>query len=63
VGRARRARSLRELEADGLVVRTVHAVVPPHVEYRLSDAGRELIPVLVAMERFGQRYAVAAEAS
>ena len=57
------AQSLRELEADGLVVRTVFAVVPPHVEYRLSDAGRELIPVLEAMERFGQRYAVAAEAS
>jgi DNA-binding HxlR family transcriptional regulator len=57
------AQSLRELEADGLVVRTVYAVVPPHVEYRLSDAGRELIPVLEAMERFGQRYAVPGAAS
>lgn len=52
------AQSLRELEADGLVVRRVFAVVPPHVEYSLSDAGRMLIPVLEAMEQFGQRYAV-----
>ena len=54
------AQSLRELEADGLVDRVVFAVVPPHVEYSLSSAGRELIPVLQAMERFGQRYAVSA---
>ncbi len=54
------AQSLRELEADGLVDRVVFAVVPPHVEYSLSAAGLELIPVLQAMERFGQRYAVSA---
>ncbi len=54
------AQSLRELEADGLVDRVVFAVVPPHVEYSLSAGGLELIPVLQAMERFGQRYAVSA---
>jgi len=54
------AQSLRELEADGLIDRRVYAVVPPHVEYSLSDAGQELVPVLQAMERFGQRYAVSA---
>ncbi len=54
------AQSLRELEADGLVDRVVFAVVPPHVEYSLSARGLELIPVLQAMERFGQRYAVSA---
>jgi DNA-binding HxlR family transcriptional regulator len=53
------AQSLRELEADGLIVRRVFAVVPPHVEYSLSDAGHALIPVLRAMEVFGSRYAVA----
>lgn len=57
------AQSLRELEADGLILRQVFAVVPPHVEYRLSDAGQALIPVLRAMEQFGERYAVAAAAA
>ena len=55
------SQSLRELEADGLVSRHVFAVVPPHVEYRLTGAGEALIPVLRAMEVFGTRYAVVAE--
>jgi len=37
---------LRQLEADGLVLRTVHSQVPPKVEYRLSDWGQSLCPVL-----------------
>jgi DNA-binding HxlR family transcriptional regulator len=44
---------LRELEADGLVVRTVYAQVPPRVEYTLSVRGRSLEPVLVAMKEWG----------
>lgn len=52
------SQSLRELEADGLVERHVFAVVPPHVEYRLSETGQALVPVLHAMEAFGSRYAV-----
>ena len=35
------AQHLRELERDGLVCRTVHAVVPPQVDYRLTEAGRK----------------------
>ena len=34
--------TLRHMERDGLVCRTVHAVVPPKVEYRLTDLGRSL---------------------
>lgn len=35
--------TLRQLERDGLVVRTVHAEVPPRVEYELTETGRTLI--------------------
>lgn len=34
--------TLRQMERDGLVVRTVHAVIPPKVEYRLTDLGFSL---------------------
>ena len=34
--------TLRQMERDGLVIRTVHPVIPPRVEYRLSDLGRSL---------------------
>jgi DNA-binding HxlR family transcriptional regulator len=44
---------LRELEADGLVTRTVYAQVPPRVEYSLSELGRSLEPVLMAMKAWG----------
>ena len=46
-------RSLRELEADGLVSRTIHAEVPPRVEYALTDDGRSLVPILQAMSEWG----------
>ncbi|KFL30538.1 hypothetical protein JP75_13660 [Devosia riboflavina] len=35
-------KTLRQMEADGLVTRTVHPVVPPHVDYALTDLGRGL---------------------
>jgi DNA-binding HxlR family transcriptional regulator len=34
--------TLRQMERDGLLVRTVHPVVPPHVEYRLTELGESL---------------------
>ncbi len=40
---------LRELEGDGIVQRTVHAQVPPKVEYALTSLGRELCPALDAL--------------
>jgi DNA-binding HxlR family transcriptional regulator len=40
---------LKELEADGLVIRRAKQVVPPHVTYELSSSGKELKPVLRAM--------------
>lgn len=49
-------KQLRELEKDGLVVRTVYPVVPPHVEYSLSEKGRTLEPVLLALRDWGTDY-------
>jgi len=40
---------LRQLERDGLVVRTYHAEVPPRVEYEISELGRSLAPLFAAL--------------
>ena len=47
---------LRQMEASGLLTRTVYAEVPPRVEYTLNDLGRSLRPVLDAMEAWGKAY-------
>jgi DNA-binding HxlR family transcriptional regulator len=44
---------LRQLESDGLVRRTVHAEVPPRVEYALTHLGRKVLPVLDALDAWG----------
>jgi DNA-binding HxlR family transcriptional regulator len=43
------AQTLRTLERDGLVLRTAHPEIPPRVEYRLSDRGRELTDRLLPL--------------
>lgn len=48
---------LRELERDGVVHREVFRQVPPMVEYSLTELGRSLEPVLLAMLDWAQRYA------
>lgn len=48
--------SLRGLEEDGLIKRTVYPVVPPKVEYNLSDLGWTLSPVIDTMRAFGTQY-------
>ncbi|MCL2367827.1 MAG: winged helix-turn-helix transcriptional regulator, partial [Oscillospiraceae bacterium] len=47
---------LRELEEDDLVIRTVYPVVPPKVEYQLSDLGKSIKPILDAMRDWGTDY-------
>ncbi|MFT4111281.1 winged helix-turn-helix transcriptional regulator [Silvibacterium sp.] len=47
---------LRELEADGVIVRKVHPVVPPKVEYSLSKAGESLKPLIKAMQQWGDEH-------
>ncbi len=44
---------LKELEQDALVIREAKPVVPPHVEYRLSEIGKEMAPILSAMAEWG----------
>ena len=47
---------LRELEAQNLINRVVYPVIPPKVEYSLTDLGRSLMPVLTAMRDWGSNY-------
>jgi len=47
---------LRELEEANLVIRTVYPVVPPKVEYKLSDLGMSIQPVLESMYAWGSNY-------
>ena len=48
--------SLRSMEEDGIITRTVYPEVPPRVEYALSDLGESMRPILDAMEEWGRNY-------
>lgn len=47
---------LRELENDGIIERKVYPVVPPKVEYSLTAKGESLIPILLEMRKWGEKY-------
>ena len=51
--------SLRSMEEDGLVPRTVYPEVPPRVEYSLSPLGESMRPIIQAMEQWGAQYKAA----
>lgn len=51
--------SLRSMEEDGLVTRTVYPEVPPRVEYSLSPLGESMRPIIQAMEQWGAQYKAA----
>lgn len=53
--------SLRSMEADGIITRTVYAEVPPRVEYALSELGGSLCPVMDEMKKWGLMYKNLAE--
>lgn len=48
--------SLRSMEADDLIIRTVYAEVSPRVEYSLGELGETMRPILDAMEKWGNAY-------
>ena len=47
---------LRELEKDGLVSRTVHAEVPPRVDYELTQTALELVPIWAQLSKWGTKH-------
>ena len=47
---------LKELEKYRIISRNVYPSVPPTVEYELTETGRELIPILEAMDQWGKKY-------
>ncbi len=55
------SRNLKELEADGLIIRTEYPQVPPKVEYSLTEKGKSLVPILDQMCEWGDRARRSAE--
>lgn len=47
---------LRSLEEDNLIYRTVYPVVPPKVEYGLTEIGIKIVPLLESMHKYGEEY-------
>jgi DNA-binding HxlR family transcriptional regulator len=52
--------TLRELEADGIVIRGQFNEIPPHVEYSLSEKGQEIIPIFYEMYLWSRKYKIPA---
>lgn len=48
--------SLRSMENDGIITRTVYPEVPPRVEYALSELGESMRPIIMSMEAWGNNY-------
>ena len=48
--------SLRSMEDDGIITRTVYPEVPPRVEYALSELGESMRPIIKVMEQWGITY-------
>jgi len=48
--------TLKNLEENGLLIRTQFNEIPPHVEYALSEKGKELYPIFLEMANWSQKY-------
>ncbi len=49
-------KQLRELEADGLITRKIYAVIPPKVEYFITEKGYSIFPIIESMQAWGEQY-------
>jgi len=49
-------KQLRDLERGGLIARTVHPVVPPHVDYAITELGRTTLPAIESLREWGELY-------
>ena len=50
------SRQLKELEADGIINRVLHPVVPPKTEYSLTELGNSLVPIIHQLSDWGKNY-------
>ena len=50
-------KELKNLEANGIITRTVFATAPPTVEYALTQKGEKLLPSIQSLHKWGQEYA------
>ena len=50
------ATSLKEMEEDGLIVRKQYDEMPVRVEYQLTEKSRSIIPILLELKRWGEKY-------
>lgn len=54
------AQQLKELERDGLIHRELYPVVPPKTEYSLTELGRSLAPIILAIYQWGEQLFIGA---
>ena len=50
------SKQLKELEEDGVIIRTLYPVVPPKTEYSLTEVGQTLVPIVDALCKWGEHY-------
>src|SRR3546814_20316779 len=50
------SKTLKEMEADGLIARTDHGEIPPRVDYSLTEKGESLEPVLTALAKWAEKH-------
>ena len=50
------SKTLKELEKDGIIIRHQYNEVPPHVDYTLTEKGKDVIPALILLSEWAQKY-------